>query len=161
MVKFHLNGTVWHWRSRGVFIKYRELSMDSQRWLFGRNTTLLNWNIGPYSSHSAGSGSGQILNLLNLRERPLWYTTKSRSFFLVVNVDFPKSLIETRFWLLGSRVSCVLLCPSLLLRLFCVVFYCCCRCCESPLDIWGPSQVQTGFLSILMFRTPLTEVTPY
>ena len=30
-----------HWRSRGVFIKYREHSMDSQRRLFGDKTTPL------------------------------------------------------------------------------------------------------------------------
>jgi len=37
-----LIATVRHWRSRGVFIKYREHSMDSQRRLFGRKTTPLN-----------------------------------------------------------------------------------------------------------------------
>ena len=40
--KFQQNATFRDWRSRGVFIKYREHSMDSQRRLFGRNTTPLN-----------------------------------------------------------------------------------------------------------------------
>jgi len=34
------------------------------------------------------------------------------------------------------------------------------RCCEAPLDIWGAEQLRTGCLSILMFLTPLAEVTP-
>jgi len=45
------------------------------------------------------------------------------------------------FWLMPSRVSCVLMCPSLLLLLLlCYVRCCwwiCRRCCETPLDIWG------------------------
>jgi len=44
------NANVRHWRSRSVFIKHREHSMDFQHRLFGRNTTPLNQNIGPYSS---------------------------------------------------------------------------------------------------------------
>ena len=36
----------------------------------------------------------------------------------------------------------------------------CRRCCEAPLEIWGAEQLRTGCLSILMFLTPLAEVTP-
>jgi len=32
--------------------------------------------------------------------------------------------------------------------------------CEALLDIWGASQLRTGCLLILIFLTPLAEVTP-
>ena len=46
----------------------------------------------------------------------------------------------------------------------CVAFCCCwwiCRKCGGPLDIWRASQLRTGCLSILIFLTPLAEVTLY
>ena len=38
------------------------------------------------------------------KERPLWYTTKSRSGLLVVNVNFQESLTEMLVGRIGRRL---------------------------------------------------------
>jgi len=67
-------------------------------------------------------------------------------------------------WLLPSRVSCVLMCPSLplLLLLYCILLL----LVDVSQVMWGPyrrlgSLTAANWLSlILMFLTPLAEGTP-